>query len=52
MLNQTLFICLSCLILFVLNGVFMLCYFYVIDLYGELCVLLREVKHHELQKGK
>jgi hypothetical protein len=33
MLNQTLFICLSCLIMFVLNGVFMLYYFYIIDLY-------------------
>jgi hypothetical protein len=30
MLNQTLFNCLSCLIMFGLNGVFMLCYFCVI----------------------
>jgi hypothetical protein len=38
--------------MFGLYGVFMLCYFYVIDLYGELRVLLREVKGRELQKGK
>jgi hypothetical protein len=30
--------------------VFMLCYFYVIALYGELRVLLREVKDRDLQK--
>jgi hypothetical protein len=36
----------------VLYGVFMLCYFCVIALYGELRVLLREVKELGLQKGK
>jgi hypothetical protein len=52
MLNQTLFKCMSCLILFELYGVFMLCHFRVIALYGELRILLREVKFCALQKGK
>jgi hypothetical protein len=35
-----------------LYGVFMLYYFHVLALYGELRVLLREVNIRELQKGK
>jgi hypothetical protein len=48
MLNQTLFKCMSCLIMFGLYGVFMMCY----NLYGELRILLREVEDRGLQKGK
>jgi hypothetical protein len=52
MLNQTLFKCMSCLILFELYGVFMLCYFCVIACTESYVLSWEKWKERDLQKGK